>query len=71
MIDSVAIAIKTKGVSIVFDDSYFFSYGPSFAGGGSDTSTYGRCYDRKAFEEGRLEEYREEDDNENEEDKTK
>ena len=49
---------------------YPFNFGPSF-GGGQDTSTYGGCYDRKAFEEGRLEERSyddggdEEDDNNN------
>ena len=38
-----------------------FFYGPSF-GGGSDTSTYAGCYDRKALEEGRLEEWEEKED---------
>ena len=42
--------------------SNFFSYDPSF-GGGSDTSTYGGWYDRKALEEGRLEEWKDKEDN--------
>jgi hypothetical protein len=52
MIDSVAIAKLKKGAYQMY---YPFNFGPSF-GGGQDTSTYGGCYDRKAFEEGRLEE---------------
>ncbi len=37
------------------------SFGPRF-GAGSDTSTYAGCYDRKALEEGRLEEWHDDED---------